>query len=78
LKEIIEKYVEFATAMIKSIELLLRQHGVKLEVSVLYRVPAECEDCVDHVITVRVTCPENPEACKKLREALQEELREPH
>jgi hypothetical protein len=75
LKELIEKYVEYTTMMIKSVEQSLRQYGVKLEAKVLYRAPADCEDCIDHVIIIRVTCPENPEVCKKLRETLQEELR---
>jgi hypothetical protein len=60
--------------MLQSIEPLLKQYGVKLEAKVLYRAPTECEDCIDHVIIIRVTCPENPELCKKLRERLQEEL----
>jgi hypothetical protein len=74
LKELIEKYIEYTTTMVKSAEPLLEQYGVKLEVSVLYRTPDECEDCIDHVIVIRVTCPEKPEVCKKLRETLQEEL----
>jgi hypothetical protein len=74
LKELIEKYIEYTATMLQSIEPLLKQYGVKLQVKVMYRTPDECEDCIDHIIIIRVTCPENPEVCKKLRETLHEEL----
>jgi hypothetical protein len=79
LRELMEKYIEYVATTLQSIEPLLRPYGVKLEVKVLYRAPDECEDCVDHVIIIRLTCPENPDVCKELRETLQEELHvEPH
>jgi hypothetical protein len=74
LKELIEKYIEYTATTLQSIEPLLKQYGVKLDVQVLYRAPTECEDCIDHIIIIRVTCPENPEICRRLREKLKEEL----
>jgi hypothetical protein len=60
--------------MLQSVEPLLKPYGLKLDVQVLYRAPADCEDCIDQIIIIRATCPEKPETCKKLREELQKEL----
>jgi hypothetical protein len=54
--------------MLRSIEPLLKQYGVKLHVQILYRAPAECGDCVDHInhiIIMRIECKESPEICRQ-------------
>jgi hypothetical protein len=74
LKELLKKYAEYVATTLKSVEPLLKPYGLKLDVQVLYRVPTDCENCLEHVIVIRATCPENPGICKKLIEAFREEM----
>ena len=54
----------------------LKQFGAHLEVNVRFEAPADCEVCVDYVITLRVVCDEKPEACRALQEKIVEKSRE--
>lgn len=50
----------------------LKPLGARLEVSVGFKIPVDCENCVDYVITLRVVCDGNPEVCRVLREKIVE------
>jgi len=73
---LLEIYVKYIALILRLIDVLLEQEGVKVEANVMHRVPDDCENCLEHVIVIRTTCPENPEICKKLIEAFREEIQE--
>ena len=75
LDEIMEFIVNYALAL-KIGNTALKRFGARLEVNVRFEAPADCEVCVDYVITLRVVCNEKPEACRTLREKIVKKNRE--
>jgi hypothetical protein len=74
LRELMARFIESAEVVVKVADGILRPFGARLLVSVVCRLPEECEDCVDYHIVIRLLCEENREICRALREQIRREL----
>jgi hypothetical protein len=61
-------------SVVRMMQPFLRPFGAKLVASTMYRIPDDCENCVDYYIVLRLVCDEKPETCKILREQIKKEL----